>query len=101
MGILYLTGGIINIISITTIIRIIIITIIIITSIATIIVIVRSIVIVVPKSVFTKVHPIKLYKEKKDCYSILIPGPLLNKNSKCPVTIIKTLIFAVRNSHYD
>ena len=44
MGILCLTGGIINIISITTIIRIIIITIIIITSIATNIVIVRSIV---------------------------------------------------------
>ena len=53
MGILCLTGGII---SITTIIRIIIITTIIITSIATIIDIVRSIVIVVPKSVFTKVH---------------------------------------------
>ena len=62
MGILCLTGGIIRIIniigiiSITTIIRIIIITTIIITSIATIIVIVRSIVNVVPRSVFTRVH---------------------------------------------
>ena len=54
MGIICLTGGIIGIISITTVIRIIIIIIIIITSIAIIIVIVRSIVIVVPKSVFTK-----------------------------------------------
>ena len=50
-----LTGGIINIISITTIIRIIIITTIIITSTATIIAIVRSIVIVVPKSVLQEV----------------------------------------------
>ena len=47
MEILCLTEGII---------RIIIITAIIITNIATIIIIVRSIVIVVPRSVFTKVH---------------------------------------------
>ena len=29
---------------------------------------------------------IKHYMEEKGCYLILIPGPLLNKNSKCPVT---------------
>ena len=87
MGILCLTGGIIGIINITTIIRIIITTIII-TNIATIIIIVRSIVIVVPRSVFTKSSSIKLYKVEKDCYSFLITGPLLNKNSKYPVTFL-------------
>ena len=91
MGILCLTGGIINIISITTIIRIIIITTIIITSIATIIVIVRSIVIVVPNPCLQK------FKEEKDCYSILIPGPLLNKNSKCPVTLVTS--FLIQSVH--
>ena len=50
VGILCLTGGIISIAAF------IIVTTIIITSIATIIIIVRNIVIVVPRSVFTKVH---------------------------------------------
>ena len=44
------------------------------------------IVTIVPRSVFTKNSSIKLYKEDKSCYLILIPGPLLNKNLKCPVT---------------
>ena len=71
MGILCLTGGIIITIIIRTIVSIIIIT--------------KSIVL---RSVFTKSSSIKLYKEEKGCYLILIPGPLLNKNSKCPVTFL-------------
>ena len=67
MGILCLTGGII-----------------IIRTIGSIIIITRSI---VPRSVFTKSSSIKLYKEDKRLLVHSDPWPPAEQNSKCPVTL--------------
>ena len=57
-------------------------------SLGVLLLLVLIIVLIVPRSVFTKSSSIKLYKEDKRSLFNSDPGPLLNKNSKCPVTFL-------------